>query len=99
MPASPRFVLTPGGRIVTREDYEREQRFATDYARQQQMERANQEWLAARAARAGKGPGERCGTEGCTNDARWIPIRYGNAGSRVYRCVQCCDLVDHGDDL
>jgi hypothetical protein len=43
----PKFVMTPSGRILTRADYEREQRFAADYARQQQMERSNQEWLAA----------------------------------------------------
>lgn len=91
MPA--RFVMTSGGRILLREDYEREQRFASDYSRQQQMERVNREWLAARAAAAGTGPGERCGTEGCTNDARWIPISEGNAGSRIYRCVACCDAI------
>lgn len=97
--SAPKFVMTPSGRILTRADYEREQRFATDYARQQRMEQANRDWLAARAAAAGTSPGERCGTEGCTNDARWIPIRYSNAGSRVYRCVTCCDLIDHGDEL
>jgi hypothetical protein len=40
---------------------------------------------------AGTGPGEQCGTPGCVNDARWIPVSEGNAGSRVYRCTQCCD--------
>ena len=42
-----RFVLTSGGRIVTRQDYEREQRFARDYERYETMNRVNREWQAA----------------------------------------------------
>lgn len=44
----------------------------------------------------GSGPGKECGTEGCTNDARWIPISEGNKGSRVYRCTNCCDSKEGG---
>jgi hypothetical protein len=41
--------------------------------------------------------GGECGTEGCSNDARFIPISEGNKGSRVYRCTDCCDRIagDH----
>jgi hypothetical protein len=86
-----KFIMTSSGRIMLRADYEREQATAVDRSCYEQREKLNREWRIARAAAAGNGPGEQCGTPGCVNDARWIPIREGNAGSRVYRCTQCCD--------
>ncbi len=38
-----RFVMTESGRILLREDYEREQQFNRDWARLQEMERLNKE--------------------------------------------------------
>lgn len=42
-----RFVMTASGRIMTRQDYKREQQFMKDWDRYQRMEAANREWLAA----------------------------------------------------
>ena len=86
-----KFILTSSGRIMLCTDYEREQATALERSRYEQREKLNLEWRVARAATAGTGPGEQCGTPGCFNDARWIPTHEGNAGSRVYRCTQCCD--------
>lgn len=86
-----KFIMTSSGRIMLRTDYEREQSTALDRARYEQREKLNREWRIARAATAGTAPGEQCGTPGCVNDARWIPIGEGNTGSRVYRCTECCD--------
>lgn len=46
-------------------------------------------------SRKGVSGGE-CGTSYCKNYAQWIPVSEGNAGSKVYRCVQCCDRVAEG---
>ena len=42
-----KFVMTASGRILTRRDYEREQRFARDWERYERMERTNREWQSA----------------------------------------------------
>ena len=89
----PRFVMTPSGRIMLRVDYEREQQQIRDWAAYERREQMQRDWRAARAATAGTAPGEQCGTDDCTNDARWIPIAEGNAGGRTYRCVACCDAI------
>jgi hypothetical protein len=46
-----------------------------------------------RAPGRGMAPFGDCGTEGCTGRATWIPISEGNKGSRVFRCVPCCDRI------
>lgn len=44
-----KFVMTESGRILTRQDYEREQRFNRDWSRLQEMERRNREWKLIRS--------------------------------------------------
>jgi hypothetical protein len=52
-----RFVDT-GTRIVTVEQYKREQQDNQDRARRDEMERRNQEWLESRKAKVNDGKGD-----------------------------------------
>ncbi len=40
--------------------------------------------------------GAPCGTPGCPNSGRWIPISEGNRLGALapYRCRQCCDRIN-----
>lgn len=39
-----KYVMTESGRILLRQDWEREQKFNQDWKRLQEMERLNKEW-------------------------------------------------------